>query len=59
MRALLSPNDWVAINKFKDKFVLTLYQVNGDNPKLNWPDGKKIWVPNIKLPGTSNIYMID
>ena len=59
MRALLSPNDWAATNKFKDKFVLTLYQVNGDNPKLNWPDGKKIWVPNIKLPGTSNIYMID
>lgn len=59
MRALLSPNDWAATNAFTDKFVLTLYQVNGDDPKLNWPEGKKIWVPNIKLPGTSNIYMID
>ncbi|MCD5442418.1 Z1 domain-containing protein [Lactobacillus delbrueckii subsp. lactis] len=59
MRALLSPNDWAATNAFTDKFVLTLYQVNGDNPELNWPEGKKLWVPNIKLPGTSNIYMID
>lgn len=59
MRALLSPNDWATTNAFTDKFVLTLYQVNGDNPKLNWPEGTKLWVPNIKLPGTSNIYMIE
>lgn len=58
MRALLSPKDWADTNQYKDKFVLTLYQVNGDNPDLNWPEKKKLWVPNIKLPGTSNIYMI-
>ena len=58
-RALLSENDWIATNKFKDKFVLTLYLVNGDNPDLNWPEGKKLWVPNIKLPATNNIYMIN
>lgn len=58
-RALLSPNDWAATNQYKDQFVLTLYQVNGDDPQLGWPGKAKLWVPNIKLPGTSNIYMID
>ena len=44
--ALLSPNDWNLGGQFKDKPVLTMYQVTG---KKGW-NGKKLWIPNIKLP---------
>lgn len=57
-RALLSHDDWVATKCYKKFFVLTLYQVNGNNIDLKWPDHKDLWVPNIKLPGTKNFYVI-
>ena len=57
-RALLSPNDWKTTNACDKFFVLTLYQVNGHNPKLKWPTREDLWVPNIKLPGTKNFYVI-
>lgn len=44
--ALLSPNDWQLGATFTDKVVLTMYQVTGTK---GW-GGKKLWVPNIKLP---------
>lgn len=44
--ALLSPNDWKLGGSFTDKVVLTMYQVTGTK---GW-GGKKLWVPNIKLP---------
>lgn len=45
--ALLSSNDWKLGEKFKDKVVLTLYQVAGT--KGGWKKNN-LWVPNIKLP---------
>lgn len=44
--ALLSPNDWQLGGTFPRKVVLTMYQVTGTK---GW-NGKKLWVPNIKLP---------
>ncbi len=44
--ALLSSNDWSLGGMFTDKPVLTIYQVTGNK---GW-NGKKLWVPNIKLP---------
>ena len=44
--ALLSPNDWKLGSKFTSKVALTMYQVTGTK---GW-GGKKLWVPNIKLP---------
>lgn len=44
--ALLSPNDWQLGASVTDKIVLTMYQMTGEK---GW-GGKKIWVPNIKLP---------
>lgn len=44
--ALLSPNDWTLGAKFKDKIVLTMYQVIGSKGWIK----KDLWVPNIKLP---------
>lgn len=44
--ALLSPNDWQLGTSVRDRIVLTMYQMTGEK---GW-DGKKIWVPNIKLP---------
>lgn len=44
--ALLSPNDWQLGGSFPRKVVLTMYQVTGTK---GW-GGKKLWVPNIKLP---------
>ena len=37
---------------FPSKLVLTMYQVTG---KKGW-HGKKLWVPNIKLPGNIIYY---
>ena len=50
--ALLSPNDWQLGKNFPSKLVLTMYQVTG---KKGW-HGKKLWVPNIKLPGNIIYY---
>lgn len=50
--ALLSPNDWQMGSTFKDKVVLTMYQVTGTK---GW-GGKALWVPNIKLPHNSIYY---
>ncbi|MBN2835614.1 MAG: restriction endonuclease [Candidatus Delongbacteria bacterium] len=44
--ALLSPNDWQLGGSFSNKVVLTMYQVTGTK---GWK-GKKLWIPNIKLP---------
>ena len=44
--ALLSPNDWHLGASVTDKIVLTMYQMTGEK---GW-GGKKIWIPNIKLP---------
>ena len=50
--ALLSPNDWQLGKNFPSNLVLTMYQVTG---KKGW-HGKKLWVPNIKLPGNIIYY---
>lgn len=50
--ALLSPNDWKLGGSFPDKVVLTMYQVTGTK---GW-GGKKLWVPNIKLPEGTMYY---
>ena len=44
--ALLSPNDWSLGASFGNQVVLTMYQMTGNK---GW-NGRKIWVPNIKLP---------
>lgn len=50
--ALLSPNDWNLGGSFPRKIVLTMYQVTGTK---GW-GGKKLWVPNIKLPDGAVYY---
>ena len=52
--AMLSPNDWKLGSSFKNKVVLTLYKITGGK---GW-DGKKIWIPNIKLPDDTAYYNI-
>lgn len=44
--ALLSPNDWRLGSEFPSNVVLTMYQVTGNK---GW-GGRKLWIPNIKLP---------
>lgn len=44
--ALLSPNDWSLGGSFPSKVVLTMYKMTGEK---GW-GGRKLWVPNIKLP---------
>lgn len=44
---LLSPNDRKLGDEFRDEVVLTLYKVTGSK---GWNE-KKLWIPNIKLPG--------
>ncbi|MDN4066674.1 Z1 domain-containing protein [Paenibacillus vini] len=51
--ALLSPNDWKLGASIQDKIVLTVYKMTGEK---GWK-GRKLWVPNIKLP--SNIVYYD
>ena len=50
--ALLSPNDWKLGGTFLNKVVLTMYQVTGTK---GW-GGKKLWIPNIKLPHNTMYY---
>lgn len=49
---LLSPNDRAIGKAITDFPVLTMYKVTGNK---GW-DGQKIWIPNIKLPGTDVYY---
>ncbi len=51
---LLSPNDRALGKAISDFPVLTMYKVTGNK---GW-DGRKIWIPNIKLPGTDVYYCI-
>lgn len=44
--ALLSPNDWSLGAAYTEQTVLTMYKVTGNK---GW-NGRKLWVPNIKLP---------
>lgn len=44
--ALLSPNDWSLGAAYTEQVVLTMYKVTGNK---GW-NGRKLWVPNIKLP---------
>ena len=53
---LLSPNDRMAGKVITDSPVLTMYKVAG-NVEKGW-NGRKIWIPNIKLPGTDIYYCI-
>lgn len=53
---LLSPNDRTLGKTITDFPVLTMYKVTGNKEK-GW-DGRKIWIPNIKLPGTDVYYCI-
>lgn len=50
--ALISPNDWKLGGQFTNKVVLTIYQVTGNK---GWK-GKKLWIPNIKLPHGTMYY---
>jgi hypothetical protein len=51
---LLSPNDRALGKAIADFPVLTMYKVTGNK---GW-DGRKIWIPNIKLPGTDVYYCL-
>jgi len=51
---LLSPNDRALGKSITDVPVLTMYKVTGSK---GW-EGKKIWIPNIKLPGKDVYYCI-
>lgn len=51
---LLSPNDRALGKAISDFPVLTMYKVTGNK---GW-SGRKIWIPNIKLPGTDVYYCI-
>ena len=48
---LLSPNDRKLGDEYPEEVVLTVYKVTGNK---GW-NGKKLWIPNIKLPG-DNVY---
>lgn len=50
--ALLSPNDWHLGGSFTNQVVLTMYKVSG---RKGW-NGRKLWVPNIKLPNNIIYY---
>lgn len=51
---LLSPNDRKLGEKYPNEVVLTMYQVTGEK---GW-DGKKLWIPNIKLPNDIIYYNV-
>ncbi|WP_037355375.1 Z1 domain-containing protein [Selenomonas sp. FC4001] len=56
-RALLSPDDWNLGASITDKVVLTMYKMTGNKDK-GW-EGRKVWVPNIKLPDEAAYYDVD
>lgn len=51
---LLSQTDRQLGDKYTDEAVLTMYKITG-SPNKGW-DGRKIWIPNIKLPGDCIYY---
>ena len=51
---LLSPNDRAIGKAITDLPVLTMYKIKGNK---GW-EGRKIWIPNIKLPGSDVYYCI-
>lgn len=51
---LLSPTDRKLGDQYPDALVLTMYKITG-NVNKGW-GGKKIWIPNIKLPGNFAYY---
>lgn len=53
---MLSPNDRILGDSFKNEIVLTMYRVVGNKEK-GW-DGKPIWMPNIKFPNDCCFYDI-
>jgi hypothetical protein len=53
---LLSPNDRVLGQSITGFPVLTMYKITGNTEK-GW-NGRKIWIPNIKLPGEDVYYCI-
>lgn len=53
---LLSPTDRALGKTITDFPVLTMYKITGNHEK-GW-DGRKIWIPNIKLPGEDVYYCI-
>lgn len=54
--AMLSPNDWQLGMSIKDCVVMTVYKVTGE--KAGW-NGRKIWIPNIKLPEDTVYYDVE
>jgi hypothetical protein len=54
---LLSPVDRSLGDTVKDRPILTLYRINGEQEK-GW-DGYPLWIPNIKLPEGKNFYKVD
>ena len=53
---LLSPNDRALGQSITEFPVLTMYKITGNSEK-GW-NGRKIWIPNIKLPGEDVYYCI-
>ncbi len=53
--ALLSPNDWTLGASYSHQVVLTMYKITG---RKGW-GGRKLWVPNIKLPENVVYYDVD
>jgi hypothetical protein len=53
--AMLSSNDWQLGASVQDKVVLTVYQMTGEK---GW-NGRKLWVPNIKLPSDVVYYDVN
>jgi hypothetical protein len=52
---LLSPNDRILGDSYPNDLVFTVYKVTGSK---GW-NGQKLWIPNIKLPGTVIYYSGD
>lgn len=52
--ALLSSNDWTLGASYAEHTVLTMYKVTG---RKGW-NGRKLWVPNIKLPSGIMYYNV-
>lgn len=51
---LLSPTDRNLGDNYPDVLVFTMYKITGNKDK-GW-DGRRIWIPNIKLPGNCAYY---
>ena len=54
---LLSPNDRLLGDTFKNEVVLTMYRVLGNQEK-GW-DGHPLWIPNIKFPEDCCFYDVE